>query len=238
MSTKPSTERLWFKHNHLERSVMEAPFCSSSRNLSPTVFCVNITTLWFVNMSARCLLPSRCRCDLQSRVLWILASRWVSGTRKDFPTVSKRKQKHMFKPMSKRVFYSWTCLYPDVLLVFAGATPACKSCPFPTGESCPTVTHLYPSLAWTVCRKTHKHPHLWDWHFPERRINLPLLLAWWKEPQTLTFSCRWRIRACLPEQSQCRTGPSSPSPRCSSFLCHWDGKKIAASATSWSSSWG
>lgn len=55
-----------------------------------SIFVYNTVTLHntaFCSKYGCCLLPSRCRCDRRSRALWILSSRWVSGTHKGFPTV-------------------------------------------------------------------------------------------------------------------------------------------------------
>lgn len=120
------------------------------------VFCVAIMTPLFVNMPGCCLLPNHCRCDHQSRALWILSSRWVSGTHKGFPTVIKDIQTHTLKNPKQ------TSFTPEEIckLACCCSTPVCKSSPFLAGEFCPTATNLRLSLAWKVWEKKYtKKPH-------------------------------------------------------------------------------
>lgn len=66
-------------------SIKVCPFFVHHLIIFTAVFGVDIMTPVFVNVRGCCLLPSRCRCDHQSRALWIPSSLWVSGTRKGFP---------------------------------------------------------------------------------------------------------------------------------------------------------
>lgn len=121
-------------------------------------------------------------------------------------------------------------------------SPVCKSSPFPADGSCPTAVHLCPSLAWKVWGT--KHANLTSFTvflFPpfcktfsiHARSERRGLLSEKRHRAALTFSCRWRNRVCQPGRWQRQTGPSSPSPRCSSFPCRWEGGKKKTKPDSW-----
>lgn len=98
-----------------------------------------------VTVCACCLLPSRYKCDLQSKVLWTPSSQWASGTHRGFPVDETNSLKH--RKLQE--------INPQQIIrnIKFLTVPACRSAFFPAGEFCPTVKHLCLSLAWKVCHK-------------------------------------------------------------------------------------